>query len=160
MKRYLLIMSVALVCLPSAVFAKPKTLYVQVKSGDVRATPTYLGKLVGSAGYGAVMTIEESKGSWMKVSSADGKTKGWMHASLLTKKKIKMKASDSTELAASSGEMALATKGFNSDVEKAFKNKNPGVSFEWVDKMEGIKVKDSDIAKFLKEGEVKPKEGE
>ncbi len=160
MKRHLLLVSVILLCLPTAVFAKPKTLYVQVKSGDVRATPTDLGKLVGSAGYGTEMTIEESKGSWMKVASEDGKIAGWMHASLLTKKKISMKASDSAELAASSGEMALATKGFNSDVEAAFKNKNPGVSFEWVDKMEAIKVSDKEIAKFLKEGEVKPKEGE
>jgi len=160
MKRALLLVSLVLLCLPTAVFAKPHVLYVQVKSGDVRATPSYLGKLVGTAGYGIAMTIEENKGSWMKVASADGKLSGWMHASLLTKEEIKMNASDNAELAASSGEMALATKGFNSDVEKAFKNKNPNVSFEWVDKMEAIKVKDSDIAKFIKDGDIKPKEGE
>lgn len=160
MNKARLLVSLGLLCLPTAVFAKPSVLYVQVKSGDVRATPSYLGKLVGSAAFGTAMTIEEDKGAWMKVSSADGKLGGWMHASLLTKDTIDMKASESTQLAASSGEMALATKGFNSDVEKAFKDKNPNVSFEWVDKMEAIKVKDADVAKFLEEGDVKPKEGE
>lgn len=141
--------------------ASPKPLFVQVRQGEVRATPSHLGKLVGQAELGSEMNILGNKGAWLQVSSSDGKLSGWMHSSLLTKKKVAMEAGDSkAELAASSEEMSLATKGFNSDVEAAFKNKNPDVSFEWVDKMEAIKVNDSDITKFLKEGEVKPAEAE
>jgi SH3-like domain-containing protein len=160
MKKIVMLTLVGLICLPASGYAKPKTLYVQVKSGDIRATPTYLGKLTGSAALGTQMTIKNKKGSWRQVSSADGKLSGWMHASLLTKKKVKMVAAKGAELAASSGEMASATKGFTPEVEKAYKEKNPKISFEWVDKMEKIKVKDSELAKFLKDGDVKPKEGE
>lgn len=159
MKRHIMLALIALLSLPAAGFAKPKTLYVQVRSGEIRATPTYLGKLTGSAALGTPMTIQKNKGSWMQVSSADGKLIGWMHASLLTKKKVKMEAAQGAKLAASSGEMASATKGFTPEVESAYKAKNPKISFEWVDKMEAIKVKDSELAKFLKDGDIKPKEG-
>ena len=96
----------------------------------------------------------------MKVVSADGKLNGWMHSSLLTKKKVKMETADGAKLAASSGEMASATKGFTPEVEQTYRDKNPKISFEWVDKMEAIKVDDADLAKFLKDGGVTPKEGE
>lgn len=162
MNRAYLLSLLSLLCLPALASAKSTpVLYVQVKDGELRATPTHLGKLTGKAEYGTPLQIESNKGAWVKVSSEDGKLAGWMHSSLLTKKKISMEAGSSTaKLAASDSEMALATKGFNSDVEKAFKAKNPNVSFTWVDKMESIKVQDSEIAAFLKEGNVQPKEAE
>lgn len=159
MKRYLMMILAASLCLPTAARAGASQLYVQVRSGEVRATPSHLGKLTGTAALGTQMTIQENKGAWMKVASADGKLTGWMHSSLLTKKEVKMEAADGAKLAASSGEMASATKGFTPEVEKAYRDKNPKIDFTWVDKMEAIKVNDADLAKFLKDGALTPKEG-
>ena len=160
MKRHLLIALLALLLLPISGFAA-KPLYVQVKGGEVRATPTFLGKLAGKAPLGTQVTVLKTKGAWTRIKSTDGKLTGWMHTSSLHKKKVKMKAGDKdAAITASAGEMSAATKGFTPEVEAEYRKRNPKVSFEWVDKMEAIKVKDDDIGKFLKEGKITPKEGE
>jgi uncharacterized protein YgiM (DUF1202 family) len=158
-KRHLILSLSALLCLASTGMAASKLLYVEVKDGEVRSTPTYLGTIRGTAKLGTHMTVIETKGAWLKVSTQDGKLKGWMHKSLLSKKAIKMKAGDEkAALAASAAEAADATKGFNSEVEKAYRAKNPDIKFDAVEKMLKIKVKEADLVKFLKDGDVTLKE--
>jgi len=132
---------------------------VQVKSGQVLETPSFLGKVVTKVNYGDRMQVLEQQGDWSKVTAPDGKS-GWMHSSALTKKKIAMKAgSQNAQTGASGDELALAGKGFNSDVEADFKAKNRNVDFTWVDKMEKIKVPAESKQQFLKDGGIQPAEG-
>jgi SH3-like domain-containing protein len=137
----------------------PVTLSVQVKSGQVRATPSFLGQVIAPLNYGDRLQVLETQGDWSKVTAPGGQT-GWVHSSALTKKKIAMKAgSQNTQTAASGDELALAGKGFNSDVEADFKAKNRNVDFTWVDKMEKIKVSPGSKQRFLEEGGIQPAEG-
>ena len=129
---------------------------VQVQSAQLRADASFLGKLVGSVPYGTRVTIVQARGDWRQVQEPAGKT-GWLHQSALTKKKIVMKAgAQDVATAASGDELALAGKGFNSDVEADFKSKNKYVDFTWIDRMEKIKVTTDQITRFLAEGQVKP----
>lgn len=138
--------------------AAPTTMSVQVKNGQLRATPSFLGKIVAPVVYGAQVQVLETQGEWNKVSGA-GAT-GWIHNSALSRKKIVMNAGQQTaQTGASSDELALAGKGFNSDIESQFKNGNKSVDYTWVDKMEKIKVSPEEVVAFLKEGGVKPVEG-
>jgi SH3-like domain-containing protein len=101
----------------------------------------------------------EEQGEWNKVSAPGGKT-GWIHSSALTRKRIVMKAgAENVETAASGQELALANKGFNSDVEAQFKSQNKDLDFTWVDKMAKIKVTPEQAQAFLKAGDVAPKGG-
>ena len=85
---------------------------------------------------------------------------GWVHTSALTKKKIALKAGDqNVQTAASGEELALAGKGFNSDVEADFKAKNRNIDFTWVDKMEKIKIAADAMQQFLQAGGIQPPEG-
>jgi uncharacterized protein YgiM (DUF1202 family) len=159
-RRKKLWLNVGLCFLALAVLAAgPITMSVQVKTGQVRETPSFLGKVIEPLNYGDRVEVLENQGDWSKVTTAGGQT-GWVHTSALTKKKIAMKAGgQDAQTAASGDELALAGKGFNSDVEADFKAKNRNVDFTWVNKMEKIKVQPSAMQQFLKDGGIQPSEG-
>ncbi len=143
----------------TALAAGPVTMSVQVKTGQVVATPSFLGKVVTRVNYGDRIQVLEQQGDWSKVTVAGGQS-GWIHTSALSKKKIAMKAGGQDARTGASGdELALAGKGFNSDVEADFKAKNQNVDFTWVDKMEKIKVPPESMQQFLKDGGIQPAEG-
>jgi len=143
----------------SAFAAGAATMSVQVKNGQIRATPSFLGRVVAPLSYGDKVQVQETKNEWMNVTGPGGQN-GWVHSSALTKKKIVMESgSQDVQTGASGDELALASKGFNSDVEADFKSKNKNVDFTWVDRMEKYKVSPAEMQEFLKEGGVKPSEG-
>ncbi len=131
---------------------------VQVRESQVRKTPSFLGKIVTTVHYGDRLSVLEDKESWIKVQA--GETKGWLHSSAMTTKKIVLKpnASDLSK-ASSSDEIALAGKGFNKEVEDKFRQKNKNVDFALVDKMEASTVSQEAIETFLKAGDLKPAGG-
>ena len=132
---------------------------VQVKNGQIRATPSFLGKVVAPLSYGDRVQVLETRNDWMNVTGPGGQS-GWVHSSALTKKKIVMSSgSQDVQTGASGDELALASKGFNSDVEADFKSKNKDIDFTWVDRMEKYKVSPQEMRQFLKEGGVQPSEG-
>lgn len=136
---------------PGAAFSA--TMSVQVKSAEIRSMPSFLGKIVGTANYTDPVTVVSSKGDWMQVTA--GPVNGWVHSSALTKKKLKLEAgTGDANVAATGGELALAGKGFNKQVENQFRQKNPNLSFEWVDRMERMRVSPGEIDKFLKDGQL------
>lgn len=153
-------LSVGVAWIAAAAFAAgPATRSVQVKSGQIRSTPSFLGPVVAPLNYGDQVQVLETQNQWLKITSPGGQT-GWVHGSALTKKKIVMNAgSQDVQTGASGDELALASKGFNSDVEADFKAKNKNIDFRWVDKMEKIKVSAEEMRTFLAEGGVKPSEG-
>lgn len=139
--------------------AAPSRMNVQVQSGQIRATPTFLGKVLMTVSYGVSVEILQTQGDWMQVKSSQGQV-GWMHKSALTTKQVSMSSGGSTaKSGASSDELALAGKGFNSDVEREYKAKNKNLNFAAVDRMEKIKIPTTEIQTFLQTGAVKPADG-
>lgn len=150
--RWMLILALAGPCVASAA----EQMSVQVQKAQLRADASFLGKLTASVPYGTRVTILQARGDWRQVQEPAGIT-GWIHQSALTKKTISMQAGGQDVASAASGdELALAGKGFNSDVEADFKNKNKDVDFTWIDRMEKYKVTMEEISRFLDEGQVKP----
>lgn len=148
-RRYLLL-GIAGMAAASALAASNATMSVQVRKADIRETPSFLGKIVTSVAYGDKVTVQSENGAWLQVSS--GSLSGWVHNSALTKKNIVMKSGEGAPTSASSGEMALAGKGFNSDVEAQFKANHKEIDFTWVDKMEKIRIPANSIREFAREG--------
>lgn len=156
MKRCMLWMGLVLL---AAAGTSAATMSVQVKTGQIRATPSFLGTIVAPVAYGDRVDVVLEQGEWMKVSTTQGK-EGWIHNSALTKKRIVLQAGGKDVAgAASSDELALAGKGFNSEVEGEFKAANKDIDFTWVDRMEKWKVDIKEMQKFLEDGGVKPSEG-
>jgi hypothetical protein len=133
---------------------------VQIKRSDVRSRPSFLGAVVGRVSYGDKVQTYGGQGAWMKVRLQGQTIEGWLHRSALTTNKIVLRAGDQdVRQAASNDELALAGKGFNQEVEDAFKSQNPKVDFSWVDEMEKIVVAPQEMQAFLKAGNVTPKGG-
>lgn len=125
---------------------------VQVQTGQLRETPSFLGKVVTTVNYADRVIVVTKQSPWLQVSSPAGKT-GWIHESALTRDRIVLKAgADDVERTASGEEIALAGKGFNSQVEADFKEKNKDIDFTWIDRMETFKVEQAEMNAFLKEG--------
>jgi hypothetical protein len=138
-----------------------KIMSIQVKNGDVRSSPSFLGKIVAQLKYGDQVVVQNVKGPWVLIDRPEGSTDGWMHSSALSVKKIVLNPGPSdVEQAASSDEITLAGKGFNQQVENDFKSKNPQVDFTWINKMEKMTVSQNQIQAFIKEGQLAPKGGE
>lgn len=137
--------------------AATSVMSVQVRKADIRDTPSFLGKVVTSVAYGDKVTVQTHNGAWVQVSTPA--QSGWIHESALTKKNVVMKTGAGAQTTASSGEMALAGKGFNSDVEAQFKNNHKDIDFTWVDKMEKIKIPPSEIREFVKDGNLSAQGG-
>jgi hypothetical protein len=137
----------------------PKTtMSVQVKEGQLRSTPSFLGKIIANPSYGDRVEIIQDQGAWKKV--AVGGVQGWMHAAALTSKTIVLKAGQqNVRTSATGGELALAGKGFSEEVEKQYKNLNHNLDYTWVDRMEKFQVSPEQMQAFLTQGNVVPAEG-
>jgi hypothetical protein len=134
-----------------------KTLSVQVREGQIRATPSFLGKMVAKAAYGDRVDLVEDRGAWKRVSIPGGKLQGWMHDSALTTKRIVLKAGQAdVQTGATRDELALAGKGFNEQVETAFKKENKNIDYTWINRMEAFLVSPDQMRSFLARGNLVP----
>ena len=146
------------------VFSRPlfsatnEFLSVQVKQGQLRSTPSFLGSVTATLAYGDKVELIEDKGAWKRV--AIRKIKGWMHMSALTTQTIALQAGKAdVKTGATSSELALAGKGFNAKVEAEFKKKNKNIDYNTVDRMEALAIKPGQMQAFLKQGQVNSPEG-
>ena len=135
--------------------ADQKQMYVTVKTTQIRATPGYLGKPLGNLNYGDKVTVldqpADAPKDWLKVTGPDGKLQGWINASSVSSKQVALKAGATASQSASSGDGALAGKGFNSDVEQQYKDEQH-LDYTWVDKMEAFDVPPDQVSRFLTQG--------
>jgi uncharacterized protein YgiM (DUF1202 family) len=148
------------ICMAATVAADDNLMSIQIKKGQLRTTPSFLGKIVAELNYGDRVAVIENKNAWIKVRASAKNVAGWLHASALTSKTIILKpgAADVSQ-AASSDELALAGKGFSKQVEGEFKTKNPQLDYTWINRMEQMIVSQAQIKQFLKDGQLSSKGG-
>jgi SH3-like domain-containing protein len=124
---------------------------VQVRQGPMRSAPSYTGQVVTSLAYGDRVEVLEKRPGWIRVSS--GGKSGWLHVSALSPKRIVLQSGTTTaQSGATSEEIALAGKGFNSQVESRYKAQNSQANYAAVDRMEKQSVSPREKAAFLSEG--------
>jgi uncharacterized protein YgiM (DUF1202 family) len=131
---------------------------VQVKEGQLRSTPSFLGSVVGPVSYGERVQVLQKQGDWLDVKSSKNLT-GWIHQSALTSKQVVLSAGGQAQTAASDKEVALAGKGFNADVEAQYRRNNVRADYASVDRMESIIIPGEQMISFLDEGKVRSSEG-
>jgi uncharacterized protein YgiM (DUF1202 family) len=155
MRKERLLIAVFFLLAVGAAFCAQQQMGVTVKETQMRATPTYLGKIVGLLKYGDRVTVldqPDAPKGWLKVKSPDGKLQGWVNVSALTDKPVALKAgSEQVSQQASTGDVALAGKGFNADVEAQYKEQE-NLDYTWVDKMERYSAAPERIAAFIAAG--------
>ena len=141
-------LSIILLLMPVTSFAT--SLSIQIEEAPVRSTPSFFGEIVDKAVYGDSVELVKEQGAWRMVKAK--KKSGWLHQSAVSDAHVALTAGGNVNSSASGKEIALAGKGFNVDVEKAYQTQHKQVSFEWINKMEKFTVKTADVRQFVKDG--------
>ena len=131
-----------------------ETLVVKVQTTNLRKEPVFYADTIVVLKAGeAVEKVAEQNG-WYKVKTAKG-IQGWVHSSAVSSKSFDLLAlGQTTKTGASAEEVALASKGFNKQVEDAYKAKHKDADFAGVDRMLRLKVSPEQLRRFLERGKL------
>ncbi len=144
MKRFLLFLAV-FVCCGGLIFAQArKTMYVAVRSAELKASTGFFGNTLADLPLGSVVSVIRENGKWSEVST-ENSLSGWIASASLTSKRITGQGRS-----ASAGEIALAGKGFSAEVEAEYRKS--GLDYAAVDLMESFTVPKADLGKFIGDG--------
>ena len=136
-----------------------ETVFVQVQSTSLRATPQHWARSVAEMRYGDRLTLLDSVSKettagvpgWLKVQKSGAQ--GFVHISAVTSRTVVIQGkAGGTGSNLSSGDIVLAGKGFNADVERSYAGKKSGANFSEVDRMEARKVSNGEVASFINAG--------
>jgi len=132
----------------SAQVAAGGTLYVAVKTVNLKSSTGFFASNRGVLNYGDRVTVIQVSGKFVEVRSAvNSSLTGWTPSANLSAKQI---VSGNTA-SVSARETALAGKGFNQEVEDAYKTQGK-VNYADVDRTEAVRVSETDVRRFLEEG--------
>ncbi len=142
MNRILLALALAL----TAAAAYASTITVLVQQTALRKRPQSYAPSIGTAKLGQKFESSGLEAGFHKTPS------GYIHASAVTLKKVKLGSADSVGGSASAEEVTLAGKGFNAQVEKSYGEKNGAADFAAVNAMERRSVGEAELFAFLRAG--------
>ena len=127
------------------------TVQVITQEATIRKDKRFFAPVVARVAYGEAIQELERQGDWLRV-RYKGK-EGWIHKSAVQEQKFQL-SSLATEKAqeTSQEEVALAGKGFTPEVEKAFREKNPKMRYDLVDRLQGYKVSEPQLQAFIRAG--------
>ena len=129
---------------------------VQVQTGQLRSSPSFLAGIVGEVAYARQVQVMEERAGWSRVAVPGTSLSGWMHGSALSSKRIVLQAgAEDVERAATTGEIALAGKGFNAEVEREFRSRNPNLDFRRIDQMQASSPTMAQIRRFAQDGQLR-----
>lgn len=143
---------------------KEKVMYVAVEEADVKEKPSFFSKTKEIFLYTQKVIVLETKGNWTKVRLPDAEDKdsqndiqnevvqGWISSGSLSKKRI----AQGKRLSASTDELALAGKGFSSEIENVYR-KNSELDYESVDRIENSNSTNAsldELIDFIKGGKL------
>jgi len=151
MRKFLIIFGlVLLVCATlSAQISKGGTAWVSSKTAVLKSSTGVFGSTQGTLEMGAQVSVLQVNGNWAEVRSATNTSlSGWTAVSNLSARRIVASGTG-----ASASEVALAGKGFNQEIENAYKA-NGQLNYADVDKTEAIKVSQDELYQFVTEGKL------
>ena len=135
-----------------------ETLKVTQENQSLYPAPDFAGTPIGALPLGAQVTVVQRSGDWIKV-NYQGQV-GWMHRRALgAAPRIDLPRILTGRPAVretTQDEAALAGKGFNPEVEAAYRQKNPNLNFALVDQVESYQVNPAQLQAFVQEGGLNP----
>jgi SH3-like domain-containing protein len=122
-----------------------KTMYVAIKSAALKSSTGFFASTRATLKLGDSVTVLQENGKWVEVRAQSAS--GWIASSSLTSKRVIVSGGTS----ASAGEIALAGKGFNQEVENAYKQSGT-LNYDAIDAMEAQTTSVDTLKSFLEEG--------
>lgn len=159
MKRIMIkkVFIVVLLSFSTFLFAAGKsTMYVKIKTAQVKEKSSKKSKSSGTIPYGASVTVLNSIDGWYYISCDKPKIVGWVASSSLSRKNVNGRGKVSS---ANAKELALAGKGLTASIESTYAD-TENVDFSEVNKIETISVSDEEVYQFIINGELNSEEQE
>ncbi len=151
MKHFFLLVLLCLFAISglAAQSLKGKTVYVAIKSGNLKSSTDFFANNTGSVKYGDSFKVIQEKEKWVEVQGISNQSlRGWIASGNVTTKKI---VSSGSSASASADELALAGKGFSQEVERSYRQ-SESLNYNAIDSMEALKISEKEIHDFLIEG--------
>jgi uncharacterized protein YgiM (DUF1202 family) len=157
-KRNTLLICVAALAAVLAASAFAETVKVIKDEDVIRVECKAMANIKARVKYGDPLEVISKEGDWVKVRRQN--ITGCIHKSAVTEKEVSLKGLSGDQAAgkgrgyaaASAEEVALAGKGFDPQVEKAFKEKHPELNFDTVNNIEALNISEGNLHKFIKNG--------
>jgi len=133
---------------------------VQIKNCVVRSGPSFLSDPAGTLKYSDTVNVIAEDGAWRKVSQAGTSLSGWIHVTAVAPPKAAFKSGTAQAgTRVSSGEVALAGRGFDAEVESKLRQGKKDLNYSAVDRIESSgRTKPHELAAFARKGRLLPKE--
>lgn len=151
MKRVMIVLGMALVLTGAAAaqIRVGQTVYVTARSLPLKSGTGFFARTLGTLAYGDAVTVLQVNGKWAQVEYRGRTTiSGWTaHTNLSTKRVVAAGRTGSV----SSGEVAMAGKGFTEEVENVYRE-TTSADFDTVDLIEAGRISDEDLLSFISEG--------
>jgi SH3-like domain-containing protein len=126
-----------------------RTMYVTTKTVDIKKSTAFFADTLGTLSYGDPVSVLRENGKWVQIKTLEPpELSGWVAAASLTTKRIIASAGKTS---ASANEIALAGKGFNQEVENAYRQ-NGALDYSAIDAMEAVQIPNTELFNFLREG--------
>ena len=118
MKKRLRLGALILAVMLVFIYLLAETITVKVKTTSVRRDPKFYAASLATIQAGTALEKLEAKDGWFRVKTKSGIT-GWVHSSAIDTRKFDLTTlGGSQNTQASTGEVALAAKGFNEEPER------------------------------------------
>ena len=125
------------------------TLYTAVRTATLKSSTGFFAGNRGTVSYGEQVTVLQVSGKWVEVRSVSRSSiSGWTASANFSTRRITAATGTGT---ASASEIALAGKGFDRDVENAYRA-NGRLNYADVDRTEAQTVSPDDLYRFLTDG--------
>jgi len=129
---------------------KGGTMYVASKTIELKSSTGFFTSVKGTLTYGTAVTVLDIKDKWAEVrSETNSSVSGWTTvANLSAKRVVSGSGSGGAPTGATASEVALAGKGFNQEIENAYKAKGK-LNYADVDRAEAQKVTKKELQDFI-----------
>lgn len=162
----LLVLSVpVLACLAAASLPQSQgdSLTVTKKETKLRSQKRLFAPGVADLREGDRVALVTKDGAWLSVTyrGSGGDVTGWLHESDVSAKKDVRLSGQGIREKYTVSEAEAARKGFNPQVEKAYRDGNPSLepAFALVDAVQALTVPEAEVERFLREGRLLREEG-
>ena len=125
------------------------TAWVSARTVTLKSSTWFFASNRGTVSYGDQVSVIQVSGKWAEVRSASNSSlSGWMSSANLSTRRI---ISSEGTGSATASEVALAGKGFDRDIENAYRARG-NLNYADVDRTEGFVMPESELLRFLTEG--------
>jgi len=125
---------------------------IAVREGVLRQSPSPFGAIKKKIPYDTAVTVEKKQDGWFFITAP---ASGWLHGSAVSESKQSLRMAPgkaSRAGAVADNEVALAGKGFDKNVEAAYRKEHGQLRYDLMDRVEKITVPEAEVKKFSEAG--------